>query len=175
MLVLQLISQWWSATQAVYEETSSGGDIIHPLAYSNSSGGFNAAFVNGNIPIYLAVGDSLHIQATSNLAATLNIMWNGSSIASDSNSYGLSHSLITGTNWVGNQQILLEAMTSSDTVYDTLSVYVNPATPVGGSVLSVIPPFPLKTDTVSITYHAKEGNGALYGTTPVLRTSYYQR
>ena len=148
-------------------KTSSGGDIIHPLSYSNNSGGFNAAFVNGNIPIYLAVGDSLHIQATSNLAATLNIMWNGSSIASDSNSYGLSHSLITGTNWVGNQQILLEAMTSSDTVYDTLSVYVNPATPVGGSVLSVIPPFPLKTDTVSITYHAKEGNGALYGTTPV--------
>lgn len=148
-------------------KTSSGGDILHPLTYSNNSNGFNAAFVNGNVPIYLAVGDSLHIQATCNLAASLNFTWNGTSIVSASNSYGLSHSLITGSNWVGNQQILLEAITSSDTVYDTLNVYVAPATPVGGSILTVVPPFPLKTDTVSIIYHAQEGNGALANTTPV--------
>lgn len=148
-------------------KTSSGGDILHPLTYSNNSNGFNAAFVNGNVPIYLAVGDSLHIQATCNLAASLNFTWNGTSIVSASNSYGLSHSLITGSNWVGNQQILLEAITSSDSVYDTLNVYVAPATPVGGSILTVVPPFPLKTDTVSIIYDAQEGNGALANTTPV--------
>ena len=148
-------------------KTSSGGDILHPLTYSNNSNGFNAAFVNGNVPIYLAVGDSLHAQATSNLAASLKILWNGTTLTSASSSYGLSLSLITGTNWVGNQQILLEAITSSDTVYDTLNVYVAPATPVGGSILTVVPPFPLKTDTVSITYHAQEGNGALANTAPV--------
>ena len=151
-------------------KTSSGGDILHPLGYSSNSSGFNAAFVNGNVPIYLAVGDSLHVQATSNLAATLNLLWNGNSMASASNSYGLSHSLITGTNWVGNQQILLEALTNSDTVYDTLNVYVAPANPVGGSILTVVPPFPLKTDTVNITYHANEGNGALATTSPCFCT-----
>jgi len=79
-------------------KTSSGGDIIHPLTFSNNSNGFNAAFVNGNVPIYLAVGDSLHVQATSNLAASLDIHWNGTSLSSASSSYGLSLSLITGTN-----------------------------------------------------------------------------
>ena len=152
-------------------KTSSGGDILHPLGYSSNSGGFHAAFTNGSSVINLSVGDSLHLQAVSNLAASLKILWNGTSLASASNSYGLSYSLITGTNWVGSQQILLEAITSSDTVYDTLNVFVAPATPIGGSILTVVPPFPLKTDTVSITYHAQEGNGALANTTPVFAHS----
>ena len=148
-------------------KTSSGGDIFHPLTYNANSSGFNAAFIQGSATVSLTVGDSLVIQATSNLAASLNLLWNGTSLANDSNSYGISHSLITGTNWIGNQQVLLEAMTSSDTVYDTLNIYVAPATAVGGNILTVVPPFPLKTDTVNITYHAQEGNGALANTTPV--------
>ncbi|MCH1402105.1 MAG: hypothetical protein L7U78_06225, partial [Schleiferiaceae bacterium] len=139
-------------------KTSSGGDILHPLGYSSYSSGFHAAFTNSSSVINLSVGDSLHLQAVSNLAASLNIMRNGSSIASASNSYGLSHSLITGTNWVGSQQVLLQAVNNTDTIFDTLNVYVAPATPVGGSILTVVPPFPLKTDTVNITYRANEGN-----------------
>ena len=148
-------------------KTSSGGDILHPLGYSSYSSGFHAAFTNSSSVINLSVGDSLHLQAVSNLAASLNIMRNGSSIASASNSYGLSHSLITGTNWVGSQQVLLQAVNNTDTIFDTLNVYVAPETPVGGSILTVVPPFPLKTDTVNITYHANEGNGSLATTSPV--------
>jgi glycosidase len=126
--VLALAFVFRNTDGSIVGRSASGTDIFVPI----SQGGF-VAFINSHLnrQYLYSQGDTMKLEMVASTASTIDLLMDGTLIATDSASTSFSFDLHTANYTTGFHELVMKANNGTQSVYDTVTYLSRTGTPIG--------------------------------------------